>query len=156
MAATLSAPPLQTELIESAKAPYITRAWENWLRALVGRAQAAASAIVTLALTAQSASIGLTSAVPVASGLYRVTYRFRVTSAAGVSSSLAVGVTTTEGGVACTQSSADYTGNVTNAPQSGSFLVHTDPSTPLQYFTTYASSPAAAMVYELDLIVEQL
>lgn len=156
MSATLSAPPLQTPLIEGPKEPYITKVWASWLRSLVDRAQVAAFAVKTVALTAQTASLGLTSLAPLASGLYRVTYRFRVSTAAGVSSSLKVTISDTEGGIAVTQSSAAYTGNATNAPQSGSFLVHADPTTPLQVSTTYASNPAGAMVYELDVLLEAL
>lgn len=156
MAATLSAPPLQTPLIEGPKEPYITKVWASWLRALVDRAQVAAFAVKSVALTAQAATLGLTSLSPAASGLYRVSYRFRVSTAAGVSSSLQVTITGTEGGIAVTQSSAAYTGNATDKPQSGSFLVHADPATPIQVSTTYASNPAAAMQYELDTVLEAL
>lgn len=157
MATELSAPPMQTPLSEAInRDQMITKVWANWLRALVNRAQVAAYAVITVALTGQSASIGLTSLVPSASGLYRVSYRFRVTTAAGVTSSLQVSVATTEGGVTCTQSSAAYTGNATGAPQSGSFIVRADAATPLQYSSTYASNPVAAMIYALDWFVESL
>jgi hypothetical protein len=156
MSTNLSAPPLQTQLIESVRDLTITKVWASWLRSLVDRAQVAAYAIASVALTAQVASIGLTSLVPVASGRYRVSYRFRVSTAAGTSSSVQFSVSTTEGGVVCTQSSAAYTGNLTSAPQSGSFVVHADPSTPLQYATTYASVGVPAAAYDLDVTVEAL
>jgi hypothetical protein len=156
VATSLASPPLQTELIESARNPLITKVWAAWLRSLVDRAQVAAFSIITVSLTLQGASIGLTSLVPLASGLYRVSYRFRITTAAGVSSSLQFAVSTTDGAVVCTQSSAAYTGNVTNAPQAGVFIVRADPATPLQYQTTYASNAAGVMKYSLDVTVEQL
>lgn len=157
MASTLPAPPLQTPLIDSPKTGLITRVWGQWLLlSLVGRIQAAAAAIVAIALTGLTASIGTTAIVPVANaGLYRVNYRFRVTTPASVSSSLQFTVTTTDGGITCNQSSAAYTGNATNAPQSDAVIVRCDASTPLSYSTTYASV-GTAMVYRLDVTVEAL
>jgi uncharacterized membrane protein len=134
----------------------ITKAWNEWFRSVVTRAQDAAVALVTIALSAQTASLGLTTLIPVAAaGLYRVSYRFRVSTAASVSSSLDVTVSTTEGGIACQQTSAAYTGNATNRPQSGAFLVKADAATPIQISTAYASV-GTPMVYELDYVAEQI
>lgn len=152
----LAPPPLTTDLIVSPKELTITKPWEEYLRARDLRIQATASTIVERSLTGQNASIGLTSLIPSASGVYRVSYRFRITTPAGVASSLQVSVATIEGGVNCTQSSAAYAGNVNNAPQSGTFLVKCDPATPLQFFTTYVSNPAAAAIYDLELRAEAL
>jgi hypothetical protein len=158
----LSAPPLQTPIVELSKAPgafpgQMTKAFENWLRALVKRAQSAAyQAVAAVSVSGQNAAIALTSLIPSANGRYRVSYHARVTTAAGVSSSLQVTITATEGGVTCNYADAAYTGNATNAPQSGSFVVKADPSTPLSYSTAYASNAAGAMVYTLDITVEQL
>lgn len=156
MPASLAAPPIQTPLADSPRELLITKVWANWLRSLIDRAEVAAYEVKTVQLTGQTASIGLTSLIALASGLYRVSYRFRVTTAATTSSSLQVTITTTDGGITVTQSSAAYTGNATNAPQSGVFIVQVDASSPLQYSTTYASSGATAMAYALDLIVEVL
>jgi hypothetical protein len=113
-------------------------------------------AVKAIAVAAQAAAIPTTDLIPLASGLYRVSYRFRVSTAAGVSSSLQLTVTTTEGGIPCTQSSPAYTGNATNAPQSGAFIVKADPSSPLAYSFSYASNPGSAMVFEADVRVESL
>lgn len=162
MATSLPAPPLQTPIVEVRAAPGVfpgqmTKVFADWLRSLVQRAQVAAYALLTVALTGQAASIAATDLAPsAAAGLYRVTYRFRVSTAATTSSSLQFTVTSTEGGVSCTQNSAAYTGNVTTAPQSGSFLVHADASSPISYSTTYASVGATPMAYELDVVLEQL
>jgi hypothetical protein len=157
MPLNLSAPPIQTPVLESPKTLLITKVWENWFRAMANRIQSSAFlAITTISLTARTASIGLTSLIPSASGLYRVSYRMRVTTAAGVSSSIQLTITTTDGGVTCTNSSTAYTGNVTNAPQTGSFVVRCDSASPLSYSTTYASNPATVMQHSLDLMVEQL
>lgn len=152
----LAPPPLSTDLIESAKKLTITKPWEEYLRARDQRLQAAAQTLESVSLTGRNASIGLTSLVALASGVYRVSYRFRITTPAGVASTLQLTITTTEGAVVCSQSSANYAGNVANLPQSGSFLVKCDPATPLQYNFTYTSNPAAAMIFEAELRAEAL
>lgn len=158
MPLNLAAPPLQTPIIESAREPLITKVWAQWLRSLSSRAEQAAYAITSaaVALTGQSASIGVTSLIPLASGLYRVNWAFRVTTIAGVASSLQLSITHTDDGVVCVQNTSTYAGNLTTQPQSGSFVVKCDASSPLSYSTTYASNPAAAMLYKLDIKVEQL
>jgi hypothetical protein len=55
-----------------------------------------------------------------------------------------------------TYPTAAYTGNVTNLPQSGVFLVRADAGTTLSYSTAYASVGATAAVYELDITLESL
>lgn len=161
MPTNLAAPPLQTPLIEPpgrAQQPtwLITKVWANWIRSLTERSEDSAYQVQTVRLEAQTASIGLTSLIADASGLYRVSYRFRVTTAAGVSSSLQVNIVTTDGAVVVTQSSAAYTGNSTGAPQSGTFIVRADAASPLQYEVVYASNPGAAMAYEVEFLVEAL
>ena len=156
MATTIAAPPLQTPLVESIKDLTITKVWGTWLRALVDRAQVAAYAVQRVSLTAQTASIASSDLVPLASGIYRVSYRFRISTADAVSSSLQVTVTTTEGGASCSYIGTAYTGNVTNRPQAGSVIVHADPSSPVSYSTTYASNTPGAMAYEIDVFCESL
>lgn len=159
MSTNLAAPPEQFVEVSQGfgvSPGQLTLTAQRWLRSLVDRAQVAAYAITSVALTAQVATIGLTSLVPVASGRYRVSYRFRLRTAAGTSSSLQFSVWTTEGGVVCTQNSPAYTGNLTSEPQSGSFIVHADSSTPLQYSLTLASVGVPPAVYDLDVTVEQL
>lgn len=159
--ANISPPPLQTPIVEFEAGPGVVRgamtlSFANWLQELMNRTQQGTSSRAGLTLTGQSASLGTSVVVAQANGLYRVSYRLRVRTAAGVSSSVSFTVSTIEGGVACTQSSAALIANLASAPQSGSFLVHCDPSSPLSVSTTYASNPAAAMLYDLDVVVEAL
>jgi len=162
MAIALPPPPLDTAIVETGTGLGVvtgsmTRDFAEWLRSVTTRVSTSAysprSSAVTL--TAQTTSIGLTTLLPSATGLYRVCWRFRLSTAATTSSSLLVTITATDG-VTVTYASAAYTGNVTNAPQSGVFLVRADAGTPLSYSTTYASSGATAMVYELDITLEAL
>lgn len=146
-------PPL--ELIER-KDGRLSRVGQQWFLSLTQALQQATTTLKSVSLTAQSASL-TTTTVPLgtfAAGLYRVTYYARVTTAAGVASSLDVTVGWTDGAVPCSVTSAAMTGNTTSTVQSGSVLVHVDANGPITYATTYASNPASAMVYRLDLAVE--
>jgi hypothetical protein len=166
VSANLAPPPLQSAWsetpgdIQTGRAPvpsFLTRVAGQWLLSLTTRLQTAASAVVQLILTGQAASIAATDLIPVpATGLYRITYRIRVTQAATVSSSILLTLSATDGGVACAMATAAYVGNVTNAPQTGTLLLRTDAGSPITYATTYASVGATAMVYEIDLVVEAL
>jgi hypothetical protein len=155
----LSPPPLTTPAVELSAQPGIvvgafTKTVANWLQELANRSQQAASSRSALSLTAQNAALPTTIVIAQANGLYRVSYRLRVRTPGSVSSSIGLTVLSTEGGVACTQSSAAYAGNATNAPLSGSFLVHCDPSSPLSVSTTYASNVAGTLQYDVDASVE--
>ena len=158
MASNLAAPPLQTGLIESATKPYITRVWNNWFQSVVERVAAAAYRVASpVAITNGAASIPATDLLssPV-TGLYRITYRFRVTQAATVSSSLILTVTATDGGVACALATAAYTGNAVNQPQTGTVLVRSDNGAPITYAFTYASVGGVPMIYSGDILVEAM
>ena len=133
--------------------------WLRWLSDLVVTVDRAPTrAASTVRKTAQMASIGVTP-LPLATippGLYRVSYRCRVTTPAGVSSSLSVTITWTEGAVVQTETSAALTGNATTTHGVGTVVLRSDANTPISYSTTYASNPGAAMVYDLDLVIEAL
>ncbi len=158
MAMNLAAPPLQTPLIESAAKPFITRVWNNWFQSVVERVAAAAFRVASpVALTGQAGSVATTDLVSApAAGLYRITYRFRVTQAATVSSSLILTVTATDGGVACALATAAYTGNAVNQPQTGTVLVRSDNGVPITYEVTYASVGGVPMIFSTDLIAEAM
>ena len=133
----------------------MTKYFADWLLALVQRASTVAQAVATLALTGKSSALGLTSLVTVATGVYRVSYRLRVSTPASTSSSLSLSVVTTEGGVVCTQTSAALASNVANVPLSGVFVVHADPSTPIQVSAAY-TSVGTPMVWQADIVAEQV
>lgn len=131
-------------------------AWVDYISRLVQTVQSSSTRINSASLIDQSASISATdmSGGGLKTGLYRVTYHARITKAAGVSSSLQVTLSWTDGGIAQSQSGAAITGNTTATLQSGTFLIHIDTASPVRYATTYASNPAATMTYRLDVILE--
>jgi hypothetical protein len=156
----LPPPPLKNPIVELGKGVGIvtgamTRDFAEWLRSLTTRADGAAVAVIQpVELESQGASIATTDLLQQANGLYQVTWRIRVRRAATTSSSIQLTITTTEDSITVTQSSAAFTGNVTNTPVSGSFLVRCDPAVPLAYSTTYASVGGTSMQYDLDLVLE--
>lgn len=134
----------------------ISENWYRWLFILQGRLQAAAYVIGAKALTTQNAAISATPfTLPVITGgVYRVSYYVRVTSAAGTSSSVQVTLGWTDGGVSLTKAGTAVTGNTTSSFDQGSVLVRDDANGPITYATSYASNPANAMQYALDVVVE--
>ncbi|HYC00459.1 MAG TPA: hypothetical protein VEC57_15080 [Candidatus Limnocylindrales bacterium] len=133
--------------------------WVTWFRGLRTDLDSTPRAETTpITVTGQSAAIGLT-AIPTATlpaGLYLVTAFLRVTTAAGVSSSVTLTITFTSGGVTCTFSGAALTANATNAPQAHTWLLKIDAATPVSYSTAYVSNPAAAMRYELSIVFQRI
>lgn len=134
----------------------ITDRWRIWLRnlnLLVGNSRTLLKAVN---LTGQNASIS-TTAIPtdaLAPGLYAVTTYARITTAAGVASSLTATLGWTESAQALTFSGSAMTGNTVLTVQSFSFMMAIDQATPITYATTYSSNPASAMRYTLKLALE--
>jgi len=108
--------------------------------------------------TGQSASIAAFS-LPLGSlstGYFRVTVWVRITTPAGVSSSVTPFLQFTSKGVACTVTGAAVTSNAINLPASQTFLIHVQAPGPIQIGVTYASNPASAAVYEIACVVERV
>lgn len=135
---------------------------EVWIPYLQSQNTIASTAIrqtsSPVALTGQTASIGVTS-IPTSSlgsGLYRVSFYTRITTAAGVSSSLSIGIHWTDGGISCSLSSAALTGNTTSTVGTGTALISIDGASPVSYSTTYASVGAPVMAYSLSVVLEEM
>jgi hypothetical protein len=109
-------------------------------------------------VTAQSAAIATTTLAPAQqiAGLYRVTWYARITTAAGVASSLTVTVGFSDHGQAMTFSGAAIAGNTVTSAQSESVMFYSDEFTAITYSTAYVSNPASAMEYQLFIVLEQL
>jgi hypothetical protein len=110
----------------------------------------------TVELTSQSASIAAT-AIPVgslSSGLYRVSYYTRVTTAATTSSSLTFSLSFTDDAITVALAGTAMTGNTTSTAQSGTYLLQMDANSPITYSTTYASVGATSMQYKLSVVLE--
>lgn len=133
-----------------------------WIPYMQSQNTIAATAIrqntAPVSLTAQTASIGVTSipTTSLASGLYRVGFYYRITTAAGTSSSILVTFHWTDGGISCSLASAANTANTVSTVDTAFALLSIDASTPISYSTTYASVGAPAMAYSLSLTLEEM
>jgi hypothetical protein len=152
----LAPPPLRSRLVD--RDGLMTRDFNNWLRGLTSAINVAATLSVhPLVLTQQHASIANSVAFPAApAGTYRLSYVVRVATAATVSSSIEVRLRWLAGGVQQTYTQAPLTTNTTTSLQSGSVLATVDDGSNISYETTYASSGATAMQYDLTITVEAL
>lgn len=158
MSQQLAPPPaflVEREITSGKVTDKITKTFSQWLLSLTNWIQACARVLKVVTLTGQTASIGSTTFEigTAASGIYRLTYYARITTAASVSSSLTVSFGWTESTVTLAGSGSAITGNTVTTIASGSILVRVDASSTPTYSTTWASvgTPGA---YRLDLICE--
>jgi hypothetical protein len=143
---------------QKSKKLMLPRVWIDWFTALTLRVDESALGFAPVELENQNASIGSTS-LPLdtlSAGVYRISYYARITTAATTSSSLTVSFGATDSGVGVTFTGSAITGNTVSTVQSGTFIVRSDQAAPITYATVYASVGATAMVYRLDIVVEQL
>lgn len=160
MASTLAPTPEQVverPVVQQSITGRVTLAMRYWLLALADRLNRTPEIVQTVSLTGQTASLSTTtiSVLSLAPGVYRLTAAARITTAATTSSSLTLTFGWTQA-VACTASSTAVTGNTTATTVSFSVVARADQATALTYATTYVSSGGTAMVYRLDVAVEQL
>ena len=135
----------------------LSKDFGNWLQtSIVAGVANAPSLYPAVSLTNQSASIGVTP-IPLpslATGLFRITWYLRKTTADGVSSSIQLTISWTESSQALSISGAALATDAVTAVQSNSIMVLTDAASPISYSTTYASNTPATMKYRLTVLVE--
>ncbi|MCR4374149.1 MAG: hypothetical protein NUW22_04810 [Acidobacteria bacterium] len=137
------------------------REWLRWITLLLAMVNVSSLRQGVSTLTAQAASIAAT-AIPLApnaalatsDGRYRVLVYARVTRAATTSSSLAVTIGWTDGGIACTKAISAVTGNTTATVLQEQVVIRADKGTTINYSTTYASVGGVVMTYSLDVVAE--
>jgi len=133
--------------------------WQEWFAFLTPTLHSIPNIINVTELTEQNTSLSATDfsrQAVLAPGLYEALYLARITTAAGVSSSLTVVLAWTDAGVAKSLTGAAITGNTTATYQSGSVQIVVDAGTDVTYATTYASNAASAMKYGLHLTLRRL
>lgn len=129
--------------------------WVDYISRLALTVQNTATRLTTVTLATQSAAIGATDigSGSLNAGLYGVSYYARITQAAGVSSSLEVGFSWTDGGIACQVTDPAITGNTVDTSFSDFFTIRIDSASPVRYFTNYATVGVPSMQYHLDVIL---
>lgn len=133
----------------------ISDPWVKWFQNQSSVIQSAAQNVGSISVSAQTASIAAT-AIPgsLNTGLYRLTYYFRITSA-GTTSSLLVTFAWTDNGVSCTKSFPANTGNTVGTTSSDTYMISADQASPITYATTYAST-GTPMAYKLLITMESI
>lgn len=136
---------------------YVSIEWDRWFQNLLTTIGLTPSLTGTqVNLTNQNASIAATAlnASALSAGLYRVSYVVRVSTVAGVASSIQVTLGWTVDGVPQTFAGANLATNTTTTGESNVKLVHIDANSPITYATTYTSNAAGVMKYSLDVVLE--
>lgn len=163
-----AAPPLRADIAEpdssrhpmAAKMPKlkINKEWFLWLSGIVELLQKAPTAQGRVLKASEQASISTTPVEigQVSQGIWRVSTHLRVKTPATVSSSVQVTISWTDGGVAQSESGTLLNGNLTTTREGKTFIIRTDASSPISYAVAYASVGATAMIYTLDVVVEQV
>lgn len=143
--------PIRDDVLSAKESKKLSLTWIQWITGIYTALKAAVRNIGSVSVEAQSASISVTDidTPTLSQGLYQVTYTARITQAATSSSSLTVTLAWTDGGVACSQSGVALTGNTTSTQQSGFLLIQADSGSVVRYSTTYASTGAQPMLYQL-------
>ena len=152
----LAPPPLRSRLVDADG--LMTREFNNWLRGLTSAINNTATlSAAPIVLPSLSNSLATSVALPSApAGVYRLSYVVRVRTPATVSSSIAVSLQWYAAGVLQTYTQPALTTNTTTSVQSGSVLAVVDGGSLIAYSTTYASSGATVMQYDLTVTVEAL
>lgn len=130
--------------------------WYQFVLALWSRLNKTSERLTRKRLQGLSASIGAT-ALPLGSlspGTYRVNWRYRKTQAATLTSSLSFTLGWVDGLQPMSRSSTANTVNTTSAEDNGVWFIRIDQSSPVTYGTTYGSTGATPMEYELEVTVE--
>lgn len=132
--------------------------WINWFTSQLQRISQGPQRAGSVSLTGQSASLSATDfSGGIPTGEFAIRWYARITTPAGVNSSLTATFAWTDRGVSQTGSGTAITGNTTTTYQSGSIpLIYCDGSTPVTYALTYASNPAGQMVYQFFCTLERI
>lgn len=150
-------PPLMDALVNRVTG-LLSVTWQDWFARLPTTLGSIPNIVNVTELTEQNTSLSATdfSQHVLPPGLYRASYLARITTAAGVSSSLTVVLAWTDGGVAKSLAGTAITGNTTATYQTASVLIYVDAGTDVTYTTTYASNAAGAMKYGLAAFLERV
>lgn len=132
----------------------VTDTWAYFLTTLLNILNRAAVRIGSVSVIEQTASISTTDLTDgtMGAGVYRLTYYAFIFRNGSVSHSLEVTLGWTDQTTSLTTTGAAMT--TSHEHQSGSYLVYSDAASPITVATTYASSGATAMQYELRVILE--
>lgn len=136
----------------------VSSSWGNWFNSILVRLLAATQIIGRVALLDQTAVVvaaNLPAALPT-TGLYRVSWYFRITRAATTSSAVRLTLGWVDATRAMTFQGANINGNTLDSYESGTLIVLADIDTFLTYAASYSSVGATSAGFELSITVEAL
>lgn len=130
----------------------------RWLSGLRAEVDARPKRDVHVRRASNSAAIATTALAidTVHAGVWRVSVQVRVVTPATTSSEVRATISWTQGGVTQTQTTANLVGNLTTTREGLTVVLRATQGTPVSYAASYSSVGATAMVYELDVVAEQL
>ena len=138
--------------------PFINPRWQRHFSDQVTEIQKKPTRQASVLRSAQGAAIA-TTALPIGSvriGLWHVSYYVQIVTVAGVSSSVTVTFAWTYKGAAITNTFTAVTGNTLTSWGSAVLPIRVDADTPISYSTAYASNPAGAMRYDLQVVAVEV
>jgi len=146
--------PSRDKLVD--KQDYPSFEFTRWVdQSLLPRVDAAAVSVDSVSETGLTAGVTISAiGSDQVAGKYRFSIYLQVVTPAGVSSSLQVTLTWTYNGVVQTEVFTALATNLTTSHQGTVYSFDIDDSSPVSYTITYASNPAAAMVYAYSLTLE--
>jgi hypothetical protein len=135
---------------------FFSRAWLNYFERQRTRVTESPQRVKRLTLSV-IAAVGTTPFLvgELAAGMYRVSWNARIKTPAGISSSLQITIGYLDGTVAQTFLGDLLNTNTTTTKESQSKVLRIDKGA-ITYALAYASNPAAAMVADLDFVIESL
>ena len=134
----------------------VTREWESWFQWMPVTLQAIPSVLNVVDIHDQAAAITATAFQngKVLTGLYRLSFTHRIDQAASASSFTRITIKWTAEGVGQTYTGNNLNGNTLATRDERTFPIHLDAGTDITYETTYSSTGATPMTYEVGLVLE--
>jgi hypothetical protein len=136
----------------------VGKAYVDWFSAAVQRIDSSPHRLTSVQLQNQQAAIS-TTPLPLGTtggGVGRVSYYFRIKTAASTSSSWQITFTWTDGGVSCAFAGTPVTTNTVNSVQGDVLMVRADAPAVITYAVTYSSAGTVPMAYNLDIVLESM
>ena len=130
----------------------------RWLSGLRAEVDARPKRDVHVRSASNTAAIATTALAidTVHAGVWRISVQVRVVTPATTSSEVQVTISWTQGGVTQTQTTALLNGNLTTTREGLTVVLRATQATPVSYAVSYTSVGATNMVFELDVIAEEL
>lgn len=133
--------------------------WRTWFRNLRSSVDLSQSVERSSLYDNQTATIGITSldGGTLSAGLYTVSWYMSVVAPAGVSSSAQVTIAWQDDTGSKSFTGAAMNGNTTTTIQGDQrVMLYSLAASPITFAVTYASNPAAAMIYDLRIVLQSV